>query len=452
MNQSSSIRSVVGILGVAFVIFIIIFLGLSWGDYSALGTRLAMAGIGGVILSGLYVFLRAKSVGAISQKMGNLIHSLVDADFDEQNLAVSPQISGELANALNRIAGGARNLLQTVSQDRNRLMNVLNTMEDGVILVDPDGNVELINEAAGTLVGLDLDTPHTGSIMGVIRDHELQQLVSHATDTRDQQSNQVELLQTRKFVNAIAIPLSVGDGEGVLLTLHDLTDIRQLDITRREFVSNVSHELRNPLAAVKAMVETLEGGALDDSSVSWDFLKRIDLEVDHMNRMVEELLELTRLESGQLELELQSVDIGALISSMIDSFDQQAFNKGVAIKSKIAGEIPQCLVDPRKIRQVLQNLIDNALKFTDEGDITVSAERSEFFLSVSVADSGIGIPSDDVPHIFERFYKVDRSRRSSGIGLGLAIVKHIVQAHGGAIHVESAEDNGSRFVFTLPLA
>ena len=254
----------------------------------------------------------------------------------------------------------------------------------------------------------------------------------------------MELLNNRRFVSAIATPLAGSESTGVLLTLHDLTQLRQIETTRREFVSNVSHELRTPLSSVKALAEALENGALEDSDTARDFVRRIHGEADRMSALVEELLELSRLESGQAALQMATVDVAALASTEIEAFQLRAEAAGAVLVARLPDAPALVRGERDKLRQVLVNLLDNALKFTPSGGtVTVLVHAAAGGVEVSVRDTGAGIPAEHVPHVFERFYKVDRARRDGGTGLGLAIVRHIVEAHGGTARVESREGEGT---------
>jgi two-component system phosphate regulon sensor histidine kinase PhoR len=263
----------------------------------------------------------------------------------------------------------------------------------------------------------------------------------------------VELLHQRAYLSVTAMPLENPGAEGVLLVLHDLSEARRVNTMRREFVANVSHELRTPLAAIKATADTLDGGALDDPAAARQFLARIQREVDRMGRLVQELLELSRLESGQEKLNLEPASIQAAVDEAVERHRGQAEAAGVALNVGLPDSLPLVLTDGERLQQVLSNLLDNALKFTPRGgSVTVSTSQEPGKVWVSVSDTGAGIPDEHLPHVFERFYKVDRSRSGEGVGLGLAIARHIVHAHGGDIRVSSREGEGSTFSFSLPRA
>lgn len=236
--------------------------------------------------------------------------------------------------------------------------------------------------------------------------------------------------------------------------VQDLTRIRRLETVRRDFISNVSHELRTPLASLKALTETLQEGALEDPPAAHRFLGRIQTEVDALTQMATELLELSRIESGQVPLELKPISPFKLIMTTAERMKMQAERAGLMILVDCAPDLPNIRADMPRLEQVLVNLIHNALKFTRPGgEITLTASpQPGGFICFLVHDTGVGIPTDDLPRIFERFYKIDRARSGGGTGLGLSISRHLVEAHGGKIWAESIEGRGSTFLFTIPQA
>jgi two-component system phosphate regulon sensor histidine kinase PhoR len=224
-----------------------------------------------------------------------------------------------------------------------------------------------------------------------------------------------------------------------------------LETVRRDFISNISHELRTPLASLKALTETLRDGALEDSKAAARFLGRIETEVDALTQMATELLELSRIESGQVPLELKAVPAAALLLSAVERMRAQAERAGITILIDNAEDMTVLRADPTRLEQVLVNLIHNAIKFTRPGgEVILATENEADFVRFSVRDSGAGIPAEDLERIFERFYKADRARSGGGTGLGLSISRHLVEAHGGRIWAESTEGQGSTFYFTIP--
>ena len=359
----------------------------------------------------------------------------------------------ELAEAFNQMASTITDQIRNLTTESNQLSVILDTMADGVIVVNSNGQVELMNLSAEWM----LESPNREAdriqLAEVVRDHGILQLVSEARATRQTRQAELELVHRRRFLNVIATPLSEGSDEGVLLTLQDVTRLWQVETTRREFVSNVSHELRSPLAAIRAMTETLQDGALNDTDTAHDFLTRILNDTQRMTTMVNDLLELSRLESGQAPIHLAPVSLESVVAEIESRFDVSPDHERLKLETNVPDGIPLVMGEADKLNQVLANLVENAVKVTGDGGlISISANATDRWVEVKVSDNGIGIAREHLPHVFERFYKVDRSRRDGGTGLGLAIVKHLVQAHGGDIKVESVEGEGSAFSFTLPRA
>ena len=374
------------------------------------------------------------------------------AEGDLEHRIPAP-VSGEgreLADAFNQIAAAMGDAVGNLTAERNKTTALLDLMADGVLVIDGYGNVSLLNRAAESLLGVRAPDAVGSGVAEIVRDHELQTLVRGALESGRPSQSDVELIANRRFIRALAIPLQEDGSEGVLLTLHDLTGMQRLYTTRREFVSNVSHELRGPLASIRAMVETLADGALEDRETAGDFLDRIGRDVDRMTVMANELLELSLLESGQVELHLVPLPLKPIVEDVIAQAAGRAASAGIETSVEIPDALAQVVGEEDKVRQVLVNLVENAINFMPEGGrVSVRAEEDGRLVEVSVKDTGVGIPEEHLPHVFERFYKVDRSRRGEGTGLGLAIVKHIVQLHGGDVRAESREGSGSTFYFTL---
>jgi two-component system phosphate regulon sensor histidine kinase PhoR len=322
-----------------------------------------------------------------------------------------------------------------------------------VIITDGAEKVRLINPAAARL----LDTSESEAVgrpfTQVVRYHKLIQLWQRSRERREEVEEAIEVYRQDTFLRVIVTPLDDEGMEGTLTILQDLTRIRRLETVRRDFISNVSHELRTPLASLKALVETLRDGALEDTETALRFLNRMETEVDALTQMVNELLELSRIESRQVPLQLAPATIEEVILPAVERLRPQAERAGLNLMVTLLPDLPRVQADIERAQQVVTNLVHNAIKFTPPGgQVAVSAEVMGEEMVIAVRDTGMGIAAEDLSRIFERFYKADRARSGGGTGLGLAIAKHIVQAHGGRIWAESGgEGQGSTFYFTLPL-
>lgn len=338
--------------------------------------------------------------------------------------------------------------IHSLETERARLATMLDQMTDGVMIANPTGMINFANPAAGKL--FETSEVIDRNIVEVIRQHQLIDAWRVCQESGEMQTQSVEMPDRRQFLQLIAIPDRYTGGS--LLLIQDLTRVRHLETVRRDFVSNISHELRTPLASLKALTETLQDGALEDHEAAKRFLGRIEAEVDALTQMATELLELSRIESGQVPLDLKPVSPATLLFTALDRMRLQVERAAISFSVVCPPDLPSVRADAPRLEQVLVNLIHNAIKFTPPGgQVILSAQKEEDFIRFAVQDSGVGIPPDDLPRIFERFYKTDRARTSGGTGLGLSISRHIVEAHGGRIWVESEEGKGSTFFFTIPL-
>ncbi len=338
------------------------------------------------------------------------------------------------------------------------LGHVLSHAAGAIIVTDAGRRIVHYNSSAEQLFGVPADRALGKPFIEVTMDSELDRLLRSSLSSRSTRTGTVRLTPSHKVLEATSVSLHENpETPYALMAMRDVTELRRLDTARREFVANISHELRAPLAAVKAMVETLQDGALSDANVAGRFLSQINAEVDNLTQLVRELLELSRIESGQTELRLAPSNVNEMVHRAVDRLQPQADQQGLQVTVEALPDDPTVVLDEDRVEQVVLNLLHNAIKFTPKGgQIRVRAsealDESSAILSISVQDTGVGIPEEDLPRIFERFYKVDKARkRGEGTGLGLAIAKHIVQAHGGRIWAESTEGKGSTFTFTLPI-
>ncbi len=377
-----------------------------------------------------------------------------DLDARLHNISTRDEVR-DLALAFNQMGDQLRRQINNLADGNRRLNAVLDNMADGVLITNQMGQVSLMNAAARRLLKVsEADSEERGrSFAAIVRHHQLIELWQQARQSDEERVATLELSQQGLFVQMTVTPLHTTEPNACLIILQDLTRIRQLETVRRDFISNISHELRTPLASLRALVETLRDTALDDPPATLRFLDRAETEVDSLTQMVQELLDLSSLESGRVPLRLQPVAVADILLPAIERFTPQAERAQISLILDLPRGLPPILADPERIQQVVRNLIHNALKFTPAGgQITILATPHEDEVHISVQDTGIGISAQDLPRIFERFYKSDRSRQSGGTGLGLAIARHMVQAHGGRIWVKSKEHKGSTFTFTLPIA
>lgn len=360
---------------------------------------------------------------------------------------------GQLEQAFNQLAAQLHTQIEELKSEQGKLAAVLAHMTDGILIIDETGGVQLINPAAEQLFSLTAENALGRTLAEVTRQHQLVDLWRQCQTTAAQQSTTMELSPDRLFIQAIATPLPKAMPGGTLLVLQNLTRLRRLEMVRRDFISNVSHELRTPLASLKALTETLMGGALEDPPAARRFLLRMEHEIDNLTQLVQELLELSRIESRQVPLEKHSIAPCDLLSPAVERMQLQAERAGLTLRLDCPPDLPAVLVDPGRMQQVLINLIHNAIKFTSPGGaVVVSTYLEGSRVIFSIKDTGVGIDPEALPRIFERFYKADRARSGGGTGLGLSIARHLVEAHGGRIWAESAPGKGSTFYFSLPQA
>lgn len=360
---------------------------------------------------------------------------------------------GQFARVFNELVAQLRFQYDALETERSKLVAVLEQLSDGVLIVDEQGLVRLINPAAQRIFGTTDDSAMGQSIVKVLRQYQLIELWKQARETGESQLIPVEIPTKRLFVQGEAIPLGDTLPGSTLMVFQDITHVRRLETVRRDFISNISHELRTPLASLKALTETLQESALDDPPAARRFLTNIETEVDALSLMVQELVELSRIESGKVPLQLKSVLPKELLSEAAERLRLQAERSNLRLYLDCPPDLPKVLADPPRMEQVIVNLLHNAIKFTPSGgEIRLSALREDDSVVFSVSDNGVGISPEDLPRIFERFYKADRARSGGGTGLGLAISRHLVEAHSGKIWAESDEGIGSTFNFSLPVA
>jgi two-component system phosphate regulon sensor histidine kinase PhoR len=376
--------------------------------------------------------------------------SLADGKY-EARVTVTGDEFGALASALNAASANTERIVATLRQERAQLEALLNASSDATVAVDESANVVYVNDAARHLFGGEVARAEGRPFIEVVRDHDLNDLMVAAAGRGERSVRVVTYGPAQRWLQATAVPIEGAGSWAALAIFHDLTEVRRLDSVRRDFISNVSHELRTPLAGIRAAAETLQEGALDDKPAAEEFLGHIQRETDRMTQMVEELLELSRIESGAAPLRFAQLDAATLVQDTARRFSQQAERAGLKITAEATESPLPVIGDAERLERAIGNLVANAIKFTPAGgSVTVLVSRAADDVTISVRDTGIGIEPEELDRVFERFFKADRGRGSSGTGLGLAIVKHIVQAHAGTVSVESQPGRGSTFTMRLP--
>jgi len=428
---------------------------LSFSAVEASVERMTRAIIIALLIATAAVVLAAALIGRVIssplRRMTIAAQGMAAGALDQKVEVGSSDELGRLAHAFNEMSLSLKERLDTITEERGKLAAMLAAMTDGVMMTDAGGTVTLANRAAERLFRLGKEPVLGRSLIEVTRDHQIDGVLKRCLMEGKEQTLAVETGAPQRFLRVVAVPLAGGSLAGALLLVQDLTELKSLQTVRQEFVGNVTHELKTPLASIKAMAETLRD--VDDPKTAEGFLVRIDAEVDRMTRMITELTELSRIETGQADLKVAAVSPGELVEEVIARFRHFADTAKVDLGSRVAPGLAPVYADRGRVEQALGNLVHNAIKFTPEGGrVTVSVGMEEGKLAVAVTDTGIGIPADDLPRVFERFYKVDRARSGGGTGLGLAIARHVALAHGGDIRVQSTEGRGSTFILTLPAA
>jgi two-component system phosphate regulon sensor histidine kinase PhoR len=360
-----------------------------------------------------------------------------------------------LALSLNRLASTAAEQYAAVRKERDHLQAILSSMSEGVLVVGRDGRARLANPAFARLFDLSHE-PAGRPVLEVVRLPELARMVAETLETAQAQAAQIELLSPeRRTLELASSALSAGSGGegGAVVMARDLTELVRVDAMRRDFVANVSHELKTPLAAIRGYAETLRDGALTEPPTAQRFTERILSQCIRLEALLDDLLTLSRLEAVAPSAERERVDLAALVQRAADLVGALAREKEVSLTVEVE-PVPEVLGDADSLERLVLNLLDNAIKYNrPQGRVLLRLQGAGDAAVVEVSDTGIGIPQESIPRIFERFYRVDkgRARDEGGTGLGLAIVKHVAQAHGGQVDVESRAGQGTTFRVRLPL-
>ncbi|MDD5347652.1 MAG: ATP-binding protein, partial [Candidatus Omnitrophica bacterium] len=362
---------------------------------------------------------------------------------------------GSLAGTLNQMAQDIEEKIRHLQFQNQQLRSVFESMVEGMILVDKEQMVLSVNSTVEKIFGVARQEAEGRLFLEAIRNADIAEVVNLVLARGEAVSRELSIVwPVKKTFQINAAPIfETGAVAGCLLVVHDITEIRRLETIRSDFVANVSHELKTPLTSIKGFVETLAEGALEDKANARHFLSIIQEHADRLNNLINDLLDLSYLESKEIVVAKEELSLKNLIDRVVSGFQSQARKKTVQVYNEVSDKV-RVRADRAKLEQVLTNLVDNAIKFNKEkGSIRILSSQDAAGVRVAIEDTGLGIPAKDIPRIFERFYRVDkaRSRELGGTGLGLSIVKHIVELHAGSVGVESTEGLGATFWFILPL-
>lgn len=389
------------------------------------------------------------------KRMSVVTKGIASGDFTKRVLISSNDEIGDMAKSFNNMTKQVKLRLEEITLSKLRFEAVLLSMFEGVMVVDIEGVILLMNQTLKDFL-LVKDEVAGKKPIEVIRHIEIQEIADNSIKKEQGvETREISIFndgEKKLLVHATPV-LQNSKVEGAVLVFHDITELRRLEKIRQDFVANVSHELRTPMSSIKGYAETLLDGAIEDKEDTLNFLKIIHAESDRMARLIDDILDLSGIESGNVRMHLFPCHISSVIKRVMEGLGKRAKSKSIILKREIPEELPNIYADEAKLSQILLNLLDNAIKYNKNGgEVVIKAEDKGDYIQIDVKDTGIGISDEDQIRIFERFYRVEkaRSRELGGTGLGLSIVKHIVHAHKGDVFVKSELGKGSTFSFTIP--
>ena len=411
--------------------------------------------VGGVLLLALALGLAIATTRALARPLAGLFRSverLTRIALPDWRWTGTDDLDG-LAAELNVMAPRLRDRIEELTEDRNRAEQILDALDDGILLLDGAGRLLVANPTARAWFGLPDDLRPGLPLRRVVSVRQIAELAEEATTKRAPVNGTVTVvLPEHRTLTLRAFPLADRGPTGrTVVTLSDITQRRRLEVLRRDFVANASHELKTPVAALRALAETLESALSDDPEAARGFVVRVRREAERLDALVRDLLDLSRVERGALNVE--PVDMVGLVKEVAETYAERAEERRIKLRTELR---PQSMVrgDRAQLGLLLSNLVDNALRYTGaRGTVRVRLDSIDGKVILEVADTGEGIPAKELPRIFERFYRVDkaRARQTGGTGLGLAIVRHVAESHGGTVAVQSKVGKGTTFSVTLPV-
>jgi len=423
---------------------------------NGLRAAIFLAGLAAVILVSLGSYVLAKQFNAPIAKIQRAAQRFAQGDFDVRIAADRPDEIKALASTMNWMAEQLKNRMETVNSQRRDLETILAGMVEAVVVLASDLTIRTMNPAAERLFGTERAACAGRNVLEALRTADIEALARELLSGKGPVERTLELRTPRRVLHLQAhgtlLASSPGEGERALLVFNDVTRLKQLEKVRKDFVANVSHELRTPITSIQGFVETLKDGAIEDKETAAAFLDIIEKQTKRLDSIIEDLLALSRLEQSNTEITMEAADFSEILDRVFELCLPGARTKGVSL-GRDCPEGLRAVVNSILVEQAVTNLVDNAIKYSGAGStVRVSVSEDGEEILVTVEDDGPGIPSKDLPRIFERFYRVDkaRSRALGGTGLGLAIVKHIALAHGGTVSAESEVGKGSRFYLRFP--
>ncbi len=378
---------------------------------------------------------------------------LAKGDFGQIIAVKSKDEVGQLTETFNYLTVRLKSTLDEINREKNKVDTILTNMTDGIIAVNAEGTVIHANPAAYSIFNINKEDLFNRKFNDLAQELELGMTLDDLLNDSEKNFNILSINNLIIKISVVPIMGERNEAEGAMLVLQDVTEQEKLDKMRKEFVANVSHELRTPLTTIKSYTETLLDGAMENKEYTVNFLQVINSESDRMTRLVKDLLQLSKLDYDKMEWNMRRLNVLNIISDCIVKMEISAKQKNQTLSFETLGELCEISGDKDRIEQVIINIIGNALKYTPEnGSIKVTADKLEDNVEIRIADTGMGIPKDDIPRLFERFYRVDkaRSRAMGGTGLGLSIAKNIVEAHRGSIRVESEYGKGTEVIINFP--
>ncbi len=408
-----------------------------------------------LVIAGAISLLVSRSFTERVERLREFSRRVAEGDFRPLPADGTGDTLEALGQSLNQAAARMDRTIQTLTEERNLSSAILGSMVEGVAVVNGAERLVFANPGFASILGLQVPPVSGSALLEVVRQTELIEAVRRVLAGEPRVEAEIATGTLRQhFFAATVAAVRAGETSGAVIVLHDITDLRKLERIRRDFVANVSHEFRTPLTAIQGFAETLLAGAMNDPQNRDRFLGIILEHSRRLARLTEDLLKLSQMDAERLELELRPVSVAQLVESCYETARHRAGEKELNLSLDVPEGLPNVSGDARRLQEVLQNLLDNAIQYTlPDGNIVLSAETRNDEVIFTVADTGIGIPQADQPRIFERFYRVDvaRSREAGGTGLGLSIAKHLIEGHGGRIWVESEVGVGSKFHVSVPV-